>query len=96
MQYLPTADRILVRPDPLESQTPGGIYIPDAAKERGRGAVVLAVGPGRYLEGGKLVEPCVRPGDRVVMHKHKGFAVELGGEEHLIVSEADIMAIEAP
>ena len=89
----PLADRILVkRLDDEEEQKVGGIIIPDTAKEKPQEAEIVAVGPGRF-EDGKRVALEVKKGDKVLIGKYSGTEVKLGGEEHLILREEDILAV---
>ncbi|MFO7310820.1 MAG: co-chaperone GroES [Bacillota bacterium] len=93
MQLQPLADRVIVQPLKEEEKTPGGIYLPDTAKEKPQQGKVVAVGPGRVNDKGQKIEMTVKVGDRVVYSKYAGTEVEVGGEEYLILSEADILAI---
>ncbi|HEY8495910.1 MAG TPA: co-chaperone GroES [Limnochordales bacterium] len=93
MQLQPLADRVVVQPLNEEEKTPGGIYLPDTAKEKPQQGKVVAVGPGRVNDKGQRIDMTVKVGDRVVYSKYAGTEVEIGGEEYLILSEADILAI---
>ena len=93
MKVKPLQDRILVKRLDLEEKTPGGIIIPDTAKEKPQEARVIAVGPGRYLENGDLRKPVVREGDRVLFGKYAGSEVKIDGVEHIILREDDILAV---
>ncbi|OUM99051.1 MAG: co-chaperone GroES [Firmicutes bacterium ZCTH02-B6] len=93
MQLQPLADRVIVQPLKEEEKTPGGIYLPDTAKEKPQQGKVVAVGPGRLDDKGQRIEMAVKTGDRVVYSKYAGTEVEIGGEEYLILSESDILAI---
>jgi len=89
----PLGDRILVKRVESETKTKGGIYIPDTAKEKPQEAVVVAVGPGKVNENGSRRELLVKKGDRVLFGKYNGTEVKLDGEDHLILSENDILGI---
>lgn len=89
----PLADRVVVKPTPKEEVTKSGIVLPDTAKERPQEGTVLAVGPGRLDENGKRVPMELREGDRVMYAKYAGTEVKIEGEELLILSEKDILAI---
>jgi chaperonin GroES len=89
----PLHDRVIVRRLEQEHKSAGGIIIPDTAKEKPQEAKVVAVGPGRRDESGKLIPPEVKKGDRVLFGKYSGSEVKLDGEEHLILREEDIMAV---
>lgn len=89
----PLADRVVVRATPKEEVTKSGIVLPDTAKERPQEGTVLAVGPGRIDEKGKRVPIELREGDRVMYAKYAGTEVKIEGEELLILSAKDILAI---
>ena len=89
----PLEDRILVRPEEGEEQTASGIYIPDTAKEKPQEGTVLAVGPGRRSESGDLIPMDVKEGDRVVYSKYGGTEIKVEGEELLILSSRDVLAV---
>lgn len=84
----PLADRVLVKRLENEETSPGGIVIPDSAKEKPAEAEVIAVGPGK-----KDHEMTVKAGDRVLFGKYSGTEVKSGGEDYLIMREDDILAI---
>ena len=94
MKIRPLSDRILVKPSAAEERTPGGIIIPDNAKETPTRGEVLAVGNGKILENGELRPLDVKPGNVVIYNKWGGTDVELDGEKCKILREDDIMAIE--
>ena len=97
MHFRPLHDRVVVRRLEAEEKTSGGIIIPDTAKEKPQQGEVVAVGPGARDDSGKLVEPSVRAGDRILFGKWSGTEVKLGGEELLIMKESDILGvIETP
>ncbi len=89
----PLEDRILVRPEESEETTVSGIVIPDTAKEKPQEGTVLAVGPGRRTESGELIPPDVKEGDRVIYSKYGGTEIKLEGEELLILSGRDVLAV---
>jgi len=88
----PLEDRIVVQPSDAETTTASGIVIPDTAKEKPQEGTVLAVGPGRY-EDGKRVPLDVKVGDVVLYSKYGGTEVKYGGEEYLVLSARDVLAI---
>lgn len=94
MKIRPLGDRVLVVRLPEEAVTPGGILIPDNAKEKPTRAKVLAAGPGRFLDDGSLRPLDVKAGDIVLFGKYSGTELELDGEKMLMLSENDILAIE--
>jgi len=89
----PLEDRVVVKPVQQEERTKGGIVLPDTAKERPQEGTVLAIGPGRVLENGQRVPMTVKVGDRVLYSRYGGTEIKIDGEEYLILSERDIMAI---
>ncbi len=93
MNLQPLSDRVIVQPLQEEERTAGGILLPDTAKERPQQGKVVAVGPGRVNDEGKRLEMTVKEGDRVVYAKYAGTEVVIDGEEYLIMSESDILAV---
>ncbi len=89
----PLEDRILVRPEEGEETTASGIVIPDTAKEKPQEGTVLAVGPGKRSDSGELIPMDVSEGDRVVYSKYGGTDIKLDGEDLLILSARDVLAI---
>lgn len=89
----PLGDRALVKRIEPEEQKLGGIYIPDSAKERPQEAEVIAVGPGKRDDDGKLVPLSIKAGDRVLLSKYGGTDVKYGDEDYQLVREDDILAI---
>ncbi len=93
MKFRPLHDRVLVRRVEQDEKTPGGIIIPDTAKEKPMQAEVLAVGEGARNEDGKLQLLSVKVGDIVLFGKWSGTEVRVNGEDLLIMKESDIMGI---
>ena len=93
MQIKPLHDRVVVRRIDEEERTPGGVIIPDTAKEKPMQGEVVAVGPGGRDESGKRIEPDVSAGDTVLFGKWSGTEVKIEGEEVLVMKESDIMGI---
>jgi chaperonin GroES len=93
MNIKPLHDRVVVRRIEEEERTPGGVIIPDTAKEKPMQGEVLAVGPGARDESGKRIEPDVKAGDTVLFGKWSGTEVKIDGDELLIMKESDIMGI---
>jgi len=90
----PLADRVVVkRLEEEEAKSPGGIIIPDTAKEKPQKGIVVAVGPGRIDDNGNRVPMEVKVGDKVLFAKYAGSEVKIEGEEYLIMREDDILAI---
>jgi chaperonin GroES len=88
----PLDDRIVVQPGEEEQTTISGIVIPDTAKEKPQEGEVMAVGPGRF-EDGTRVPMDVKIGDKVLYSKYGGTEVKIGGEEYLVLSARDVLAI---
>jgi chaperonin GroES len=88
----PLEDRVVVKPGEEEETTVSGIVIPDTAKEKPQEGEVVAVGPGRF-EDGKRIPMDVKQGDRVLYSKYGGTEVKVEGEEYLVLSARDLLAI---
>ncbi len=95
MNIRPLHDRILVKRIEEKEQVQGGIIIPDTAKEKPQEGEVLAVGPGKRNEEGKLIPMDVKVGDRVLFGKYSGseVPVKLDGEDLLIIREDEILGV---
>jgi chaperonin GroES len=89
----PLGDRVVVQPTPREETTRSGIVLPDTAKEKPQEGKVLAVGPGRILDDGRREPMDVRQGDKVLYAKYAGTEFKLDGEDLLIISGKDILAV---
>jgi chaperonin GroES len=89
----PLHDRVVIEPLKAEQKTAGGVILPDTAQEKPQEGKVIAVGPGARGEGGKLVKPDVKTGDRVLYGKWSGTEVKIDGKDVLIMKESDIMGI---
>jgi chaperonin GroES len=93
MKMKPLADRVVIRPLEAEQKTAGGIIIPDNAKEKPQKGEVVAVGPGKAADDGRIISMCLKKGDKVLYAKYSGSEVTADGEEYLIVRESDVLAI---
>ena len=93
MKIKPLGDRILIKPSPAEDQTKGGIILPDTAKEKPVVGEVVAVGPGRKSDEGKLINLDVKVGDKVLYGKYSGTETTIDGKEYLIMRESDVFAV---
>lgn len=93
MKIIPLHDRVILKRIEHEEKSPGGIIIPDTAKEKPQEGRVIAVGPGKMLDNGQLKKPDVKEGDKVLFSKYAGTEVKISGEEYLIVREEDIIGI---
>ena len=90
----PLEDRVVVQANEAETTTASGLVIPDTAKEKPQEGKVLAVGPGRFDEDGEKRIPLdVHVGDTVLYSKYGGTEVKYGGEEYLILSARDVLAV---
>jgi chaperonin GroES len=90
----PLEDRIVVKPLDAEQTTASGLVIPDTAKEKPQEGEVIAVGPGRFNEDGDERIPMdISVGDKVIYSKYGGTEVKYGGDELLILSARDVLAV---
>ena len=89
----PLEDRIVVKAVDAEQTTASGLVIPDTAKEKPQEGEVLAIGPGRVDDNGNRVPLDVQVGDKVIYSKYGGTEVKYGGEELLILSARDVLAV---
>ena len=92
MKLKPLGDRVVLKLVEQEEKT-SGILLPDTAKEKPQKGEVLAVGTGKVLDSGEKVPLDVKVGDRVIFARYSGTEVKVEGEEYLIVSERDILAV---
>jgi chaperonin GroES len=93
MKIRPLQDRIIVKRVDEEETTKGGIIIPDTAKEKPQEGKVIAVGKGKANEDGKLQPLDVKKGDKVLFSKYAGTEINIGGVEHLIIREDDVLGV---
>jgi chaperonin GroES len=93
MRVVPIGDRVVIKRLAAEESTAGGIFLPDMSREKPRQGRVLSVGDGRLLADGTRASHQVREGDRVLFSMYSGTEVEINGEELLLMSEDDILAI---
>jgi chaperonin GroES len=93
MAIRPLHDRVLVKRLESEEKTKGGIIIPDTAKEKPLEGKVMAVGPGKRDEHGKLQPLDVKKNDKILFGKYAGTEVKLDGDEVVILREDDILAV---
>jgi chaperonin GroES len=89
----PLEDRIVVQANEAEQTTASGLVIPDTAKEKPQEGTVVAVGPGRISDQGERIQLDVKEGDTVVYSKYGGTEIKHGGQEYLILSARDVLAI---
>lgn len=94
MKLKPLDDRIVVKPNEAEERTASGLVIPDTAKEKPQQGSVLAVGPGRRSDStGELIPLDIKEGDTVVYSKYGGTEITVEGEDLLILTSRDVLAI---
>lgn len=93
MKIRPLQDRVIVKRLEEETKTAGGIIIPDSAKEKPQRGEIVAAGPGKKNEAGKLQPLDVKKGDKVLFSKYAGTEIKVDGEELLIMREDDIMGV---
>jgi chaperonin GroES len=93
MTVVPLNDKIVVKRLEAEEKTAGGIVLPDSAKEKPRQGKVLSLGDGKRLDNGHRADFQVKEGDRVLFTSYAGNEVTIDGEEYLIMTEDDILAV---
>jgi chaperonin GroES len=93
LKIKPMADRLLVKPLEEEEMTPGGIVLPETAKEKPQKGEVLATGPGARDDEGNRIAMDVSVGDKVLFAKYGGTEIKMDGDKLLILRESDILAI---
>ena len=93
MNLKPLGDRIVVKVLEREEKTKGGLYLPDTAKEKPTEGEVIATGSGKVLDNGQKLPIEVKVGDRIIFSKYAGTEVKLDGEDYVIFSERDVLAI---
>ena len=93
MKFRPLHDRVLVKRLDEDEKSPGGIIIPDTAKEKPSEGKVVAVGSGTKSEDGKVTALDVKKGDKILFGKWSGTEVTVGGDDLIIMKETDILGI---
>ena len=93
MKLKPLADRVVIKPIEEDDKTPGGIILPDTAKEKPMRGEIVAVGPGNYNDKGERVKMDVKKGDVVIYGKYSGTDFKMNDQDYLILRESDILAI---
>ncbi len=93
MNVRPLGEKILIKRIEAEGKTAGGIVLPDTAKEKPREGKVIAMGDGKLLKNGERAKFQVKKGERVLFSSYGGTEVKIDGEEYLLMSEDDILAI---
>lgn len=92
-QIKPIGDKVLIKRLEAEETTAGGIVLPDTAKEKPKEGKIIALGEGKQLESGERTEFQVKTGDRIIFASYAGTEVTVEGEEYLLLSEDDILAV---
>lgn len=90
----PLADKVVIKKGKAEEQTKSGIVLPDSAKDKPNEGTVVAVGPGKKNDDGKVIPLSIKVKDVVIYSGYAGTEVKIDEDEHLIVSESDILAIK--
>jgi chaperonin GroES len=93
MKLRPLGDRIVVKAAPHEEKTKGGLVLPDTVKEKPIEGIVVAVGAGKILDDGKRQPMDLKADDRVIYSKYSGTEVKIDGEDLLVLSERDVLAV---
>ena len=94
VNFRPLSDKVLVKPSDAETQSSGGIFIPDSAKQKPQEGEVIAIGPGRVLEDGSRSLLAVAVGDKVIYSKYGGTELKLSGDDYIILDEDQIYAVK--
>lgn len=89
----PLGDRVVVKPAAAEEKTAGGIILPDTVKEKPVEGTIVAAGPGKVADDGKMIKMEVKVGDKVLYGKYSGTEVTINREDYLIMRESDIFGI---
>lgn len=92
-KMVPISDKILVKRLEAEEKTKGGIVLPDSAKEKPSEGKIIALGDGKIVKDGKRVDFQVKKGNRVLFSSYAGTEVKFEGEEYIVMSEDDILAV---
>lgn len=93
MNVRPLFDRILIKRVDEPTRSKGGIFLPEAAKEKPVEGIVLAVGGGKVLDGGSVSPLAVKVGDRVMFGKYSGTEIKVNGEDRLILREEEVLGV---
>jgi len=90
-KIVPLGDKVVLKRQAAESQTAGGIVLPESAKDRPQRGEVIAIGDGHTKDDGSKVPLTVKEGDRVIFSSYAGDEIKIGDEEYLLLSERDIL-----
>lgn len=92
-KLVPLGDRLVVQREQSEERTAGGILLPDSAKDKPTRGVIISVGDGRILDDGSRAPLQVKAGDKVLFTSYAGEQIEIDGEEFLLMSESEVLAV---
>jgi chaperonin GroES len=93
MKLRPLDDRVVIKPSEAQDKTAGGIFLPDTAKEKPQIGTVIAVGPGKTLDDGKISKVSVKKNDEVIYGKYTGNEIEIDRQKYVIVHESDLLGV---
>ena len=93
MKLKPLDDRVVIKQLDAEEKTPGGIILPETAKEKPQIGTIVAAGPGKVLDNGKVGKMSLKKKDKVIYAKYMGNDVEIDGEKYVILRESDVLGI---
>jgi chaperonin GroES len=94
MKIRPLGDHILIEPVKEEEKTKAGIFLPEtASKEKSEEGIIIAIGPGKKTDDGKIVPLSVKPGDKVLFTKYGPNEIKVDGKDYLIATESEILAV---
>jgi len=93
MKLRPLDDRVVIKPSEAQDKTAGGIFLPDTAKEKPQIGTVIAVGPGKTLDDGKISKMSVKKNDEVIYGKYTGNEIEIDRQKYVIVRESDLLGV---
>ncbi len=89
----PLYDRILVKVEPLEEKTSGGIYLPESSKEKSHTGVVISTGSGRVSLEGKTIPLEIQAGDKIIFSKHAGVDLNFSDDQFIMMREEDVLGV---
>jgi chaperonin GroES len=93
MNLRPLDDRVVIKQSEAEEKTAGGIFLPDAAKEKPQIGKIIAIGPGKLLDDGKRSKMSVKKNDKVIYGKYIGNEVEIDGDKYVVLRESELLGI---
>jgi chaperonin GroES len=93
VRLVPLGDRLVVQREASEERTAGGILLPDSAKDKPTRGKIISVGDGRILDDGSRAPLQVKAGDKVLFTSYAGEQIEVDGEEYLLMSEGEVLAV---